>query len=374
MPVETKTDIKELSLSQKSRLNELVFNDPDFVRMYELLKKAVNMPHCRFDLKYEDGPAMSLPHLAKMRANAKIIALRTILLAEENRYYEALESGMAGLLLGNTLENEPILISQMLKIACDSFAMRGLAGVISDIPSDGILVEKYYRLMKEAESKKGKSGLRKALKGETALHGDMFRRILNRKLRYDKSFRQYYFNYDKDDLYSRMFWGFYLSYFGRPLVRKDATFYLNQMTKAMELDLTPYYQVKDRITKIVKEMEKELGKWGHPLSSMMLPALGTFYARQAEITAKSDGLGIALALKIYKSKNGEYPDSLNDIIPEYISELPKDPFTGQNYIYRKEGEGFLVYSVGRDERDDNGLYDERSWQRKHDDLTWRCLR
>ncbi|MBI4243254.1 MAG: hypothetical protein HY606_04110 [Planctomycetes bacterium] len=106
----------------------------------------------------------------------------------------------------------------------------------------------------------------------------------------------------------------------------------------------------------------------------MLPALGSFHTRQAEITAKFDGLEIALALKIYKSKNVEYPDSLNDIIPEYVSELPRDPFTGQNYIYRKEGEGFIVYSIGRNERDDNGLYDEKSLQRKHDDLAWRCLR
>ena len=60
-------------------------------------------------------------------------------------------------------------------------------------------------------------------------------------------------------------------------------------------------------------------------------------------------------MKIYKEKHGNYPDTLAPLAPKIIKELPLDPFTGKGYKYRKEGKGFIVYSVGSNEKDDNGL-------------------
>lgn len=39
-------------------------------------------------------------------------------------------------------------------------------------------------------------------------------------------------------------------------------------------------------------------------------------------------------------------------MPKYVTELPKDVFNDAQLHYRREGNGFLLYSVGANGRDD----------------------
>lgn len=61
-----------------------------------------------------------------------------------------------------------------------------------------------------------------------------------------------------------------------------------------------------------------------------------------------------LALQAYHYDKGEYPPSLQELLPVYLAALPKDPFTGQAFIYRRQSESFLLYSAGQNGRDDGG--------------------
>ena len=54
-----------------------------------------------------------------------------------------------------------------------------------------------------------------------------------------------------------------------------------------------------------------------------------------------------------------------------LDELPKDPFSGKDYVYRREGKGFVVYSVSGNGTDDGGR-DSRDVEK--DDLVFRCSR
>jgi hypothetical protein len=71
------------------------------------------------------------------------------------------------------------------------------------------------------------------------------------------------------------------------------------------------------------------------------------------IIAREDLLKIALAIQAYHCDHGAYPSDLNDLCPEYMKELPEDPFAhGGTYHFRKMDRGFIVCSVGPDGRDD----------------------
>jgi len=63
---------------------------------------------------------------------------------------------------------------------------------------------------------------------------------------------------------------------------------------------------------------------------------------------------IALALRTYAVEKGSYPDSLSTLVPDYLSALPKDFFTGGVSRYLKSNKGFLLYSVGPDRQDTQG--------------------
>ena len=68
----------------------------------------------------------------------------------------------------------------------------------------------------------------------------------------------------------------------------------------------------------------------------------------------------ALGVARYRLKHGKTPTELGLMVPMFLPEVPKDPFTGEPLRYRVEKDGFVVYSVGKDGVDDGGpreLYD-----------------
>jgi len=50
----------------------------------------------------------------------------------------------------------------------------------------------------------------------------------------------------------------------------------------------------------------------------------------------------ALALKLYCAEHGQYPDSLNQLIPEYLEKLPVSPVSGKPLAYQSDGKGFTL--------------------------------
>ncbi len=63
----------------------------------------------------------------------------------------------------------------------------------------------------------------------------------------------------------------------------------------------------------------------------------------------------ALALAVYRAQHGRYPQSLQALVPELLAEVPRDLFaTDRKVIYRCQENGYLLYSVGPNGRDDGG--------------------
>ena len=84
-----------------------------------------------------------------------------------------------------------------------------------------------------------------------------------------------------------------------------------------------------------------------------------------EYKARFDTYKICLALKIYKAQHGRFPDSLQQLVPEILPEIPCCPWDGKDYVYKPEENGFIL--KGNDEAEfffglDNIKY--RSWDIK----------
>ncbi|MFT5387715.1 MAG: hypothetical protein ACI9E5_000849 [Candidatus Omnitrophota bacterium] len=77
----------------------------------------------------------------------------------------------------------------------------------------------------------------------------------------------------------------------------------------------------------------------------------TYYTLEAEF---SNHL-IATNLQLYYQDNGEYPNTLNDLYPEYLSEVSKDPFNDFKDIkYIVKEDEVVIYSIGPDRVDQGG--------------------
>jgi hypothetical protein len=71
------------------------------------------------------------------------------------------------------------------------------------------------------------------------------------------------------------------------------------------------------------------------------------------------GTLLAIALERYRAARGAFPETLAALCPEYLPELPQDPLTGEAIGYRRQTEGYLLYSIGMNLRDDEGRADDQ---------------
>lgn len=88
---------------------------------------------------------------------------------------------------------------------------------------------------------------------------------------------------------------------------------------------------------------------------------------------KFDMLILSIALKLYERENNKFPLGLQDLMPRYISGIPKDPFNKFNSLqYMKTGAGWIVYSFGPDRQDNHGdlQFDEKDLKNKTGDIVF----
>lgn len=81
----------------------------------------------------------------------------------------------------------------------------------------------------------------------------------------------------------------------------------------------------------------------------------------------------AIALKRYQLRHGSWPADLKTLVPEFVSQMPRDPMDGLPLRYRRNEDGtFTLYSIGRNGTDDGGdpgsaaSLRDLNWLRGHD--------
>jgi general secretion pathway protein G len=77
--------------------------------------------------------------------------------------------------------------------------------------------------------------------------------------------------------------------------------------------------------------------------------LKTAQIKSADLDLKAIGNSIDL----YHVETGQWPESLQQLVPKYVKDLHKDPW-GTEYSYVRSGDGFTVYSYGPDKAQGGG--------------------
>lgn len=91
----------------------------------------------------------------------------------------------------------------------------------------------------------------------------------------------------------------------------------------------------------------------------IVPKIKQIFENAAEgfpfVQSAVDLATVACALERYRLANGEFPPTLDTLVPQFAAKLPHDIITGEPLKYRRtEGGGFVLYSVGFNKADDGG--------------------
>jgi len=98
----------------------------------------------------------------------------------------------------------------------------------------------------------------------------------------------------------------------------------------------------------------KLEQFKYAMIATLIPAMDAVRRTGETKRGECDGVLIGIALELYRRHNGDWPNGLDALAPQYLPRLPVDRLTGKPLWYRITAEGPVVYSVGVDGDDDGG--------------------
>ncbi|MGI9244485.1 MAG: hypothetical protein ACR2RV_27035 [Verrucomicrobiales bacterium] len=135
-------------------------------------------------------------------------------------------------------------------------------------------------------------------------------------------------------------------------------------------------QVKDKMEELLA-LQKQRAGFPSPykfLAHMTMPSMAMAFQRIAQVQVFLDLQIGAIALERYYIQNGEYPESLDALVPEFLEEVPRDIVADAPLHYKRTGDGrYQIYSIGWDGTDGGGevsIKDNGSIDRLAGDWVW----
>ncbi len=95
-------------------------------------------------------------------------------------------------------------------------------------------------------------------------------------------------------------------------------------------------------------------KMSNTFISLLCPAVSAALTAEDRTQMRTQLTDLALALAAYRADDGAYPETLQDLTPEYVARISDDFFTGDALIYKRSGTGYMLYSAGVNQEDDGG--------------------
>jgi hypothetical protein len=351
----------------------------------DLIIAATKRPRCYFPspshLNGVTEPLMfaKLPYLQACRHAARAIAARCLWNVGERRIAAAWEESLAVHRLARLVANGPTLVEQLIAIELDRVACRLDARILDDPHLTSALsrqmlhelsalprITTVWRTIRDHERLAGLDAISHVrsdgIGALTGLNEDGFIEKLPTRFAFDWSLVLF----DLNDWYDRLASA---SMYEARAVRKQAQDRIDWERGQLSAEIASPGSLVGIISR-----QKRSRVLASVLASLMLPAIGAVNGAADRGETVLTITRIAAALAVYRSEHGEYPPSLDYLVPGILEELPLDIFSDQPFIYRTtDDRGFLLYSVFDNGADDGGTDPSRKivngkWVEASDDL------
>ena len=314
--------------------------------MFAETDKALALPESRYPVDYTRLMETPLPHLARLNTLAKLHEYAAYLAIRSGRFDRVSTNTATMLALARTLDNEPCLISQLVRLRVIKMAFTTLERRVN---AAALSAAELKHLSAAFANARTAHLATHALIGERAMTIPYFRmtraeaaRLRPRK-NDDESQRDSPLAYNGPAILKLL--GYYELDFGS---------YLTGMNKGIELAGSPP-PVNLAAGRHFARAGEESTKRHRAVSGHLLSAYAGVASRGNEAIAWQRLAVTALAIEQFRNQNGQLPDELEGLTPRLRRNEVEDPFVGRALRYKRTETGYVLYSVGGDGRDNGGL-------------------
>jgi hypothetical protein len=351
------------------------------------LRAASDRPYARYPVVYDlDNPwGILLPHLGNIKRTVQRLQLRACAELAAGQRDQALADVKFMLYLADSVKDEPFLISYLVRIACVQLTIQPVwEGLAEHAWSDAQLQE----LQAHFQQYNFVAEMKQPIDSERAgaiLTADLLAR------------GKYHLN-DLTDLANdpNHASSTLANLFGR--VAPRGWYHLEQLSycQLFQLQLNGAFDA-DKKQVFPKQIESNANALYQALAggnsvtiictrhqfltAIILPALSKIPPKAAAVQTATDEAATTCALERYRLANGQFPETLEALVPRFISQLPNDVITGGPYKYHRTADPsaqgsdvtsgqFVLYSVGWNETDDGGVPGQTLFDDKQGDWVW----
>jgi hypothetical protein len=299
----------------------------------------------RYPSDYTQGFNVNLDHVQGLRQASRTLSLEFHVHLHRGRPSQAVDSILAQFAMAQTVDGEPSLVSQLVRVAMGSEAVKLIQRGVKEVAwSDEDLI----RLQTGIRDFQIASSLKDALIGERALG---YTACCNPLLMTDEKS-----NPSPDEVRAML---------SRPPQRvADAGKILEIHRGLIESSEHPLSQSISAGNKMEAELDALLkspvNRLTYIMTALLVPAIGYAAPTFADTAARRDSADAAIAAELYRRKIGKWPERLEDLVPKYLPYVPNDPFTDTPMRFKVSADGLKVYSLGRDTQDDGGKLSDKT--------------
>src|SRR6185437_3926299 len=338
--------VRDAAITNRDAIAEWVHSN---AAAMEIIYGITNAASSRYPVEYTDGPNALLPHLAGIKTFAELFACDALLKADQKDSVGAARDIEASIILSQSLDAEPILISQLVSIAVLSITTANLERTFA---RTSLTDEQLLQLSKDFTTAEATNRFWMAMVGERASGNEMLRLLNDDPRAFIIMANKRTTEDEQTDVPPRYYRGYFISLSGFWV--RDRDFFLRAMeTNIVAFAATPPASL--RFTNELDGIETNALRTFHMVSAMLLPAFGKVVLRDADVRAELRTAITAMAVERWRAAHEEkVPDSLTELVPDFLPAVPQDPFDGQPLRFKKLAKGYVVYSIGPNGQDDGG--------------------
>jgi len=321
----------------------------------ELIKETTTKPQYRLHTDWNDPLHAVYPEFAQMRNLARLLSMKAQYEAEQGNTQAALECIQQQLAMAKHLTQTPVLIGALVARALEGIANGTLAKVLFISNIDAKQASEFKKSLVDID---WPPVLYRALQGERAFVIQAYQGDWNWDAYAYKSLPR------PIDKTLRFIW--------KPFRKLDETYSLTVWQKFLkDIQNTPVPLPMNYMSKMDKQISQ--APWYARTARLTLPAFTgqRHIIDMAEVERRQRE--IALALAVYHSQYHQYPATLDDVKPIGKSTFPIDPYSGKPFHYRRDGDSYILYSIGTNRKDDKGVNNAHGPAPRilKDDIIWK---
>ncbi len=323
-----------------------------------LLEDAAKLKSCRYPIDLTLGPSTLVPNLSELRQMTFLLCLKAMMEAEQEQSDEAIDSLTCAMSLANSLKDEPLFISQLVRIG-----------------QHGVVLSATERIANRVQLKEPQLARVATMLSSAYDPNDLIRAVVS-----DQCMTLHVLRHPTE------------SGLDLPAIVAPEGPSLLQIHLAQAAGQVDRYLIKciDLVDEQIQAMHLPLGerlnamtniesqanqlRQNHKVLSYFMPTIYRAIEFDLQNMTSLRVASVGLTVQRYRLANGTLPETLEALVPDFLDTTPLDPFDGQPLRYKKLDPGFVVYSIGKDLSDDGGQErpsnNKRSDSPKNYDLTF----